>query len=85
VSWTFPTGPSAGGAGGYDVNRGHGSGAGGYGGGTPAYDQAGKPKDDSKKNMIMGAAAGVAVGAVGGAILANTLGLSVLLVECNWS
>ena len=84
MSWTFPTGPSAGGAGGYDVNRGYGSGAGGYGAVMPGYDQAGKPKDDGKKNMIMGAAAGVAVGAVGGAILANALGLSALLVERNW-
>ena len=38
------------------------------------YDQD-KPKDDSKKKMMMGAAAGVAVGAVGGMVLANVMGL----------
>ena len=37
-----------------------------------------KPKDNSKKNMMMGAAAGVAVGAVGGMVLAHALGKFIL-------
>ena len=80
VSWTFPTSPSAGGAGGYDANRGYNN-PGGYGGVAPGgYDQGNieKPKDNSKKNMMMGAAAGVAVGAVGGMVLANALGIFIL-------
>jgi hypothetical protein len=88
VSWTFPTGPSAGGAHGYDGGRGFGSGAAGYGGtpGAPGYDPSGKPKDDGKKNMMMGAAGGLAAGAVGGALLANALGLCWLHVNENpWS
>lgn len=50
---------------------------------APGYDQSTKPKDNGKKNMIMGAAAGVAIGAVGGAVLANALGLSTVLFCSN--
>lgn len=65
------------------MNRGYGN-TGGYGEVPPVvYDQGnmGKPKDDGKKNMMMGAAAGVAVGAVGGMVLANALGLSTFSLE----
>ncbi len=83
VIWTVPTGPSYPGAG-YDASRGfgdqsqggYGAPGGGYPGGQGGYggypDQ--QKKDDGKKNMMMGAAAGVAAGAIGGALIANALG-----------
>lgn len=63
----YPGGPSGYGApGGYQQ--------GGYGQG--GYQDPAKEKSDAKKNMMMGAAAGVAVGAVGGVLLANALGMN---------
>ncbi|KAH7420069.1 hypothetical protein BKA64DRAFT_32696 [Cadophora sp. MPI-SDFR-AT-0126] len=93
VNWNVPTGPSypqqgyesndaSRGMGGYGD---HGA-PGGYGGYQQGYQQGGyqdpaKAKDDSKKNMMMGAAAGVAVGAVGGVLLANALGMVTCLSD----
>jgi hypothetical protein len=72
VSWSVPVAPAfAQGRGGYDASRGAGGYGGGYGAGGGYQEQ---PKDNSKKNMMMGAAAGVAVGTVGGVLLANALG-----------
>lgn len=79
MSWSLPAGspyaaPDAsrgyGGAGYVGQPGGHGE-AGGYGGGA-AHEEA--KKGDGTKKMMMGAAAGVAVGAVGGMLLANALG-----------
>lgn len=60
---------------GFDGQRGF-EGA-GYGHGAQMYGQEGHadPKKD-KKNMMMGAAGGLAVGAVGGMVLANAMGMS---------
>jgi len=88
VIWTVPTSPFT--YQGQDPNRGAfdgsapvgagfgaAAGAAGYGA-APTYDSKkneSKPKkDDSKKNMMMGAAGGLAVGAIGGALIANALG-----------
>jgi hypothetical protein len=75
----------------------------GYESGTPQYGRYGappgapggvtveKPKDNSKKNVMMGAAGGLAVGAVGGALVANAfwyvlfpVSCCVLNVRCSW-
>jgi hypothetical protein len=92
VSWTAPTGPfveggfqdSSRGAYGGPVPAGAGFGAAagpaGYGA-AGAYEAPKEKKDDSNKKMMMGAAGGLAVGAVGGALIANALGrLSSLLL-----
>jgi hypothetical protein len=90
VTWTAPTGPFVD-QGGHDASRGayggpapvgpgFGAAAGpaGYGA-AEAYDtkkdEKKEKKDDSKKKMMMGAAGGLAVGAVGGALIANALGM----------
>jgi hypothetical protein len=95
VSWTVPTGPSfaqANGSRGFGDEGSHGAygtpvgyGApGAYGGGHDQsggagyVDQARKDKD-AKKMMMMGAAGGVAVGAIGGALIANALGMFILI------
>jgi hypothetical protein len=47
-----------------------------YGGhGVGGFEEPGKvKKDDGKKNMLVGAAGGLAVGAIGGAVIASALG-----------
>ena len=95
VVWNAPTGPFVD-HGGHDsyrgalggpvpVGAGFGAAAGpsGYGAST-AYEthkDEKEKKDDSKKKMMMGAAGGLAVGAVGGALLANALGMLLMLIS----
>ncbi|RDL35882.1 uncharacterized protein BP5553_06494 [Venustampulla echinocandica] len=85
VIWTLPTGPSYPPQGGYPPQQGgafppqgapaYGAGQDtrGYGGGPGGLDQGKPAKDNSKKNMMLGAAAGVAVGAVGAGLIANAM------------
>lgn len=82
--WTVPTLPSyplhGDDSHGADVGAygAHGGGHGEHeysGGGGKYKDPKEKEKEDKKK-LMMGAAAGVAVGVVGGAIIANALGMS---------
>lgn len=63
---------------------GYNGGGGGYGGqgnygrdGGGFYEQEKKDKGSNKNGMLLGAAGGLAVGAVGGALLANALGMTI--------
>lgn len=76
MNWNVPVAPA------FVSHSGGDRGVGGYSGqygGQGLGQQAGgygqTPKDDGKKNMMMGAAAGVAVGAIGGLVLADALGM----------
>ncbi|OBT45105.1 hypothetical protein VE00_05155 [Pseudogymnoascus sp. WSF 3629] len=83
VIWTMPTGPSYPPQGGYPPQQGGAfppQGAPAYGtrqdtrgyGSAPGGPDQGNPaKDNSKRNMMLGAAAGVAVGAVGAGLIIN--------------
>lgn len=79
--WNFPTYPSISQHGDHDT-RGFGDGQGAHGGAYGGYDQYGpgdhggsvKKEKDDKKKVLVGAAAGVAAGAIGGAVIADALG-----------
>jgi hypothetical protein len=90
VTWTAPTGPFVEGAvhdssrsaygGPVPAGAGFGAAAGPAGYGAAGAYEASKDekkdkKDDSSKKMMMGAAGGLAVGAVGGALIANAMGM----------
>lgn len=75
--WTAPTGPSLG----QGANRGFGDSYGNEQYGAPqnggSYGAAVDPqKKSDKSGMLMGAAGGLAVGAIGGALIANAMGMS---------
>jgi hypothetical protein len=97
VIWTAPTGPfvdqgahdsSRGAFGGpVPVDAGYGAAAGPAGYGAAAAldtkDVKKDKKDDSNKKMMMGAAGGLAVGAIGGALIANAMGMSRISLSNN--
>lgn len=72
MSWNIPTTTS------YGTPRGgpeYGA-LSGQGCGAPGGGYGGERKKDGKGSMMLGAAGGLAAGAIGGAVLANVLGIS---------
>jgi hypothetical protein len=78
VIWSMPTGPSYPSQGGYPPQGAPVYGAGqntrGYGGAPDGFDQGRPAKDNSKRNMMLGAAGGVVIGAAGAGLIADAIG-----------